>query len=52
MIHGLVYYGAKRPWLSLWESWLPRMGQTERGQRSDYALLIPNRGTLSVSLFG
>ena len=28
------------------------MGQTERVQRSDYALLISNRGTLSVSLFG
>ena len=29
------FCGAKRPWLSLWESWLPRMGQTERVPRSN-----------------
>ena len=29
------FFGAKRPWLSLWESWLPRKGQTERVPRSN-----------------
>ena len=45
-------YGAKRPWLSLWESWLPRMGQTERVPRSNGRFPTIKRSTLSVSLIG
>ena len=32
----LVCYGAKRPWLSLWESWLPHRGRL-RGSRTQFS---------------
>ena len=48
----VVVPARQRPWLSLWESWLPRQGQSERVRRHNYPIPTLNRGTLSVSLFG
>ena len=44
--------GAKRPWLSLWESWLPRKGQTERVPRSNTSSqpsnIVPSQSACSA----
>ena len=42
------FYGAKRPWLSLWESGLPRKGQSERVPRSNIRFQ-PSNGVPSQS---
>ena len=42
----------RTPWLSLWESWLPRKGQTERASRRDfgcyYLTAVPSQSACSA----
>ena len=48
----LALWRLRPPWLSLWESWLPRKGQTERASRRDfgcyYLTAVPSQSACSA----